>query len=75
VHAEVRTRVVFEGVARSAEDAVDKRQRMGRLEAIEAIPGRGGMDWEGRGVEVKVPLRCSVMPRWFEKRWRLAKSG
>jgi hypothetical protein len=37
VHAEVRTRDAFDGAGRSDDDAVEKRQRSGLLDAIEAV--------------------------------------
>ena len=36
-HAEVRTMEAFDGAGRSDDDAVEKRQRSGRLDAIGAI--------------------------------------
>jgi hypothetical protein len=36
VHAEVRTRDAFDGVGRSDDEAVEKKQRSGRLAAIAA---------------------------------------
>jgi regulator of Ty1 transposition protein 109 len=55
VHAEVRTRDALEGAGRSDDDAEERRQRMGRLEAIEAARGRGGAVRAVCGVGVKVP--------------------
>jgi len=40
-HAEVRTTEAFGGAGRSDGDAVEKRHRSGRLDAIGAIKGRG----------------------------------
>jgi hypothetical protein len=40
VHAEVRTRDALDGAGRSDDDAEERRQRMGRLEAIGAARGR-----------------------------------
>jgi regulator of Ty1 transposition protein 109 len=55
VHAEVRTRDALEGAGRSDDDAEERRQRMGRLEAIEAARGRDGAVRAVCGVGVKVP--------------------
>jgi hypothetical protein len=55
-HAEVRTRDGFEGAARSGDEAAEKRQRRGLLEAIEAVRGRCGRVQVRCGVGVKAPL-------------------
>ena len=60
-HAEVRTRDGFEGAARSGDEAAEKRQRMGLLEAIEAIWGRCGRVRVRCGVGVKGTARGLMM--------------
>jgi hypothetical protein len=62
VHAEVRTRDAFDGAGRSDDDAVEKRQRRGRLDAIGAFRGESSMATAFGGGEVRARLaarRCS----------------
>lgn len=56
VHAEVRTRDALDGAGRSGDDAAEKRQRSGRLEAIGAFHYRDGIVLAFGGGEVGARL-------------------
>jgi hypothetical protein len=52
--------VALDGAGRSADDAVEKRQRRGRLEAIASITARGNSKGARVGAHGEIGGRCLV---------------